>query len=172
MLSGLFAFYLSFVCATVYLTVPDALKKVFPPAAVVKEKTKFLSEKELSHAREELKGVPVESALVTYYEAKEGERWIGSAYLDTHQVRTLPETVLISIHPDGKIDQVQILSFKEPPDYLPPSRWLGEIHGKEQKEFGEKGAIRSITGATLTARAIEQAVKRVLTFHEIIYGKK
>ncbi|MCJ7726406.1 MAG: hypothetical protein MUP76_08490, partial [Acidimicrobiia bacterium] len=40
-------------------------------------------------------------------------------FIETHQVRTLPETILIVINPEGRVRGVHMLAFHEPPEYGP-----------------------------------------------------
>jgi hypothetical protein len=62
-----------------------------------------------------------------------------------------------------------VLAFNEPEDYLPKAAWYGQFAGKKLSgELQLKKAIRPIAGATLTARATTEAVRRVLAIHEAI----
>ena len=93
---------------------------------------------------------------------------IGYAYFDTHLVRTLAETILVLLSPEGRIVRIDILSFEEPEDYLPPKRWLQQFPGRSDPDtLAAGGRIRSLTGATLSARAVTQAVRRVLALHRL-----
>ena len=155
-----------------FMTVAEALELVFPRADDVARSTAYLTKEQLARARD-LAGprVPVESALVGYYVARRDGKVLGTAYLDTHLVRTLPETVMIVVDPHGKVAWIEILGFKEPPDYLPPKPWIDQFPGRPLgPALSTKGAIRGITGATLTARAITAAVRRVLALHAVIDG--
>src|SRR5687768_10421537 len=76
--------------AKVFLSVDEALKLAFPGATTARQ-TAYLTAEQLKSARQ-LSGVEVPSALVSYYTAKRDGHVVGTAYFDTHRVRTLPET--------------------------------------------------------------------------------
>ncbi len=152
--------------ARVYLTVQQALDAVFPPPAKVERRTLYLDEEQARRAGEAA-GAPVDMRVVPYYVGTNAGRGLGYAYFDTHLVRTLPETILILVAPDGTIRRIDILSFDEPEDYLPSRRWLEQFPGRALDDLGTRQGIRALTGATLSSRAITQAAKRVLALHRL-----
>ncbi|RMF71251.1 MAG: FMN-binding protein, partial [Acidobacteria bacterium] len=88
--------------------------------------------------------------------------------LDTHVVRTLPETVLVVVGPDLRVRRVEVLAFKAPRDYLPSDRWLAQFDGVPlDDDTALKRRIRVLSGATLSSRAITRAVRRVLAVVEL-----
>jgi Na+-translocating ferredoxin:NAD+ oxidoreductase RnfG subunit len=100
--------------------------------------------------------------VIRYMGARAGAP-VGVAYFDTHVVRTLAETILVLVDPEGKVMRVEILSFEEPPDYLPREKWLDQFDGVVlSDELSLKRGIRAIAGATLSSRAVTDAVRRVL----------
>lgn len=154
--------------AKVFVTVDEALKLAFPGCEVTR-RTAFLKPEQLKRAQE-LAGAEVPSALVTYYTATKGGRQpAGTAYFDTHRVRTLPETLMIVVDPQGKVGRIEVLSFREPEEYLPRGAWYEQFHGRAlDPDLQLKRGIRPVTGATLTARATTDAVRRVLALHQVI----
>lgn len=153
--------------ARVLITVDEALALAFPNCAV-ERRTLFLTEEQVSHAAE-LAGEPPTSALVHRYEAtREGEPF-ATAYFDTHRVRTLPETIMVVVGAGGEVRRVEVLSFDEPPDYMPREGWYGQFEGQAlSDELDLDRGIRRVTGATLTGRATTDAVRRVLALHQAI----
>lgn len=151
--------------ATVLTTVDEALALAFPGAAVVRE-TLFLTDGQL-RAVAELAGSTPGSALVTRFVARGADgAELGCAYLDTHVVRTLPETVLVVLGPDGAVRRVEVVVFREPLEYLPREGWYRQYDGRVlDEELELKRGIRPVTGATLTAGATTEAVRRVLAIH-------
>jgi hypothetical protein len=155
------------VRARVLLTQEQALKELFPPPQTIERRSLYLDEAQARRAAE-LAGVPVTGRVVAYYVGLREGRISGYAYFDTHLVRTLPETVLIVIGPDGQIRRIDILSFDEPEDYLPSDRWLQQFDRRVlDDELTLKRGIRPMTGATLSARSITQAARRVLALHHL-----
>lgn len=155
--------------AKVFLSVDEALKLAFPQCKV-ERKTAYLTPEQVKRARE-LSGVEVPSALVTYHVATRGGQPAGTAYFDTHRVRTLPETLMVVVDPQGKVSRIEVISFREPEEYLPRGAWYEQFKGRGlDRELQLKQAIRPVTGATLTARATTDAVRRVLALHKILRG--
>jgi len=119
----------------------------------------------------ELSGVEVPSALATYYTAARNGQPAGTAYFDTHKVRTLPETLMIVIDLQGKVARIEVLSFREPEEYMPRPTWYQQFLGKKlDADLQIKRGVRPVTGATLTARATTDAVRRVLALHQVLHG--
>ncbi|MCM2316780.1 MAG: FMN-binding protein, partial [Thermoanaerobaculia bacterium] len=68
--------------------------------------------------------------------------------------------------------RIEILSFSEPEDYLPKPRWIDQLDGKKlDDELSLKRAIRPISGATLSGRAIVNASRKVLAIHRVIQAR-
>jgi electron transport complex protein RnfG len=114
-------------------------------------------------------GGELSGAMVTRYVATASGEPIGYAYLDTHRVRTLPETLMVVLEPDGRVRRVEVVAFREPLEYIPRDSWYGQFEGERlSDELALKRDIRPVTGATLTARATTEAVRRILAIHEVV----
>lgn len=158
--------------AQTFLTQEEALALAFPPPAAVERKTAFLDEAGLAHARELAGEAEVKSGIVTYYVGRRGGRTLGYAYFDAHRVRTLPEVLMIVVTPSGTVERIEVLRFSEPREYLAPERWLDQFEGRPLgDELSTRRGIVNITGATLTARAVTRAVRRVLALHATIHER-
>lgn len=145
----------------------EALALAFPDCDL-ERRTVYLKAAQLERIGE-LAGEPRKSALAHVYRATRGGRLVGTAYFDTHVVRTLPETILVVVDPGGRVLRVEVVSFREPPDYLPREGWYGQFDGRTlDDELSLDRGIRPITGATLTARATTSAVRRVLALHRVL----
>jgi FMN-binding domain len=153
--------------ARVFVTVDEALKLAFPGCGIAR-RTAFLKPEQVQRARD-LAGAEVPSALVNYYVATRGGQPAGTAYFDTHRVRTLPETLMIVVDPQGKVGRIEVISFREPEEYLPRGVWYEQFRGRAlNPDLQLKRDIRPVTGATLTARATTDAVRRVLALHQVL----
>jgi hypothetical protein len=125
----------------------------------------FLTPEQRAAARKE-SGVDFDDRMIVRYTGTAGDRVVGYAYFDTHRVRTLPETIMIVIDADGNIGRIEILSFDEPTDYLPKRRWIDQFRGhKLDDDLSLNRAIRPISGASLSGRAITNASRKVLALH-------
>lgn len=170
-LLSLAAFAAGPLLAKVFLTVDEALHLAFPGCAV-ERRTVFLTAAQKARVKQLAKG-EVKSALVNPYHATCDGKDGGTAYFDAHVVRTLPETLMVVIDPQGRIKRIEVLSFAEPEDYLPPARWYGQFTGQGLGDDLALGHhIRGVTGASLTARATTEAVRRVLALHQVIVSKE
>lgn len=160
--------------ARVFLTAEEALALAFPGCEVERQ-TVYLTADQLAEARR-LAGVEIPGALVSPYRARcAGDGGDGSdgtggtAYFDTHRVRTLPETLMVVVDPEGKVRRIEVLVFREPEEYLPRGGWYGQFTGHALDDgLALKRDVRGVAGATLTARATTDAVRRVLAIHRVI----
>jgi hypothetical protein len=154
--------------STVLITVEEALALAFPDASCDRE-TLFLSDDQRA-AVHERSGVEMVSGLATRFVARtESDGVVGYAYLDTHRVRTLPETVIVVLDAGGKVRRVEVVIFREPLEYLPRAGWYDQYRGLElDSDLALKRGIRPVTGATLTAVATTDAVRRVLAVHQMV----
>ncbi len=155
--------------ATVLVTVEEALRFAFP-AATVSRDTLFLTDAQIA-AASELADFGQAGPMVTRFVARDGERVVGYAYLDTHRVRTLPETLLVVLTEEGVVRRVEVVAFREPLEYLPRDGWYRQFDGEGlSDDLAVKRRIRPVTGATLTAGATTAAVRRVLAIHVALHG--
>ena len=170
-------FTLALIClnplsALILDTIPSALEKVFGTEVKIERKTLFLTENQLKAAGE-LTSTPVkQSALLTVYIVRNKSKIIGYAYIDAHVVRTMQETVMIVVDTSAQVKRIMVLSFNEPHEYLPSDRWLAQYSGKPlSPALSLKGDIQMLTGATLSARAIDQSTRRILAIHKVVFQK-
>ena len=171
--AGLAASVLSPAAAKVLLTPEEALKLAFPGCEIQRE-TAYLTEAEVASAGE-LAGTAIASAVVHPYRARRTQgasEPCGTAYFDTHRVRTLAETVMVAIDPAGGVLRIEVLAFDEPPDYLPRREWYAQFGGHRLAPETELGrGIRPVTGATLTARVTTDAARRALAVHALLAAR-
>ncbi|MGH7859845.1 MAG: FMN-binding protein [Candidatus Binatia bacterium] len=154
--------------ATVFHARDEALELAFPDAERVEPRDFFLTPEQRSDIESRAKA-PLESSFLTVYVGYRGAAALGYAVLDTHLVRTLPETFLVVISPDGKIAATHVLAFYEPLEYLPSDRWLRQFPGERLDDDLHVGrGIAGITGSTLTSRAVTAGIRRALAIYEVL----
>ncbi|MEO8587529.1 MAG: FMN-binding protein [Acidobacteriota bacterium] len=167
----LLSFSSSLSFAKSFLSQEEALRLAFPKGAVVTRKTAFLSEADRTEVARRSGGAPP-PGLVAYYTATVDGASAGTAYFDTHVVRTLPETILVAVDAAGAISRIEVLSFSEPEEYLPRGAWYGQFPGKAlSDELSEKKGLRPVTGATITVRVTVEAARRVLALDAFLKEK-
>ncbi len=153
----------------VFLSVDEALRLAFPQCQVAR-RTAFLTPDQRKKAAT-LAGAEIPSALIDRSIATCAGQPGGTAYFDTHRVRTLPETLLVVVDPAGKVARLEVISFREPEDYLPRGPWYAQFLGAGlDGNLDLRRSIRPVTGATLTANATLSAVRRVLAVHQVLAG--
>jgi len=154
--------------AKVFMTQEEALAAAFGPSSAPGKKTAYLSDQQAATIRD-LSGSAPGSRIVVYYTGGPDPNAPLYAYFDSHVVRTFNETIQVVVGASGKTVRVDILSFDEPEDYLPKRRWLDQFEGRLLgDDLSLNGAIRPVTGATLSSRAITDAVRRVLATHAVL----
>jgi hypothetical protein len=154
----------------VYLT-PDEALKLALPGCVIERSTVYLTDEQKARV-EKLAGSALESAIVYPYVGKKDGTLVGTVYFETHRVRTLRETLLVLVDRDSKVGRIELLAFGEPDEYAPKGEWYAQFVGKPlDDELALKRSIRGIAGASLTARATTDAVRRVLALHQTLDPK-
>jgi hypothetical protein len=166
-LGAMIAFVWSAPAAARELTRDEALALAFPGASIRAEQLFLTSSQQQAAAARA--GVAIPSALVARYIATKNGQMIGRAYVDTATVRTKNETLLISVDAGGRIRRVDVTAFLEPAEYHAPEPWLRQYNNRPLTgDLTLDKAIRPIAGATLTARAVNAAVRRVLALDEVL----
>jgi electron transport complex protein RnfG len=149
------------------LTRDEALAAVYPGATIRAEQV-FLTPAQQKQVQTRAGG-DVPSALVARYLATKDGKVIGRAYVDTHIVRTKRESLLVSLDDEGQVLRVDVTAFLEPAEFRASDAWLRQYREHVlDEDLGINRAIRPIAGATLTARATNSAVRRVLAIDEVL----
>ncbi|MBI4209754.1 MAG: FMN-binding protein [Deltaproteobacteria bacterium] len=164
--------FVSDVEARVYLTQEKALELAFGKEGGIERKTLFLTEEQASAIEQAAKS-RLGTRVVTYYVGIQEKKPIGYAFFMTDTVRTMPATIMVVVNPDATVRFVEILAFYEPEDYKPHLRWL-KLWGdkKLEEDLAIRRDIPNLSGATLTARTIQDAVRRSLAIFQIAILKE
>ncbi len=153
--------------AEVYHSKESALGLAFPQADRTESRTLTLTAEQVT-AIEAQAGPRPESRLVNVYEGWEGDKLLGYAFIETHNVRSLPETILVVLDPQGDSRAVHLLAFHEPPEYEPTEKWLAQFAERSlDDELALRRGVRGMAGSTLTAQAITGAVRRLMAVLQV-----
>lgn len=145
----------------------EALAFAYPGATFSADRL-FLTAAQMKDATARA-GEPVRTPLIARYTAHVGGAVVGRAYIETHTVRTKKESLLISLDRAGRVQRVDVVAFLEPAEYLAPTPFLDQFTGRHlEDDVRLDRAIRPIAGATLTAGAVTEAVRRVLAIDEVL----
>jgi hypothetical protein len=144
------------------------LAQAFPGAQLIR-KEHVLTEAQAARVKG-LAGVEVPGRWMVAYEARKEGALVGVGLFDTHRVRTLNETLLVAVSTEGRILRVEAVAFREPAEYLAKEAWVRQFEGKGlDPQLSLKGAIRPLSGATLTAHAMTDASRRCLALWQVLY---
>lgn len=154
--------------AKVFASQEQALAEAFPDASRIERETILLRKVDAERISA-LIHEPVKSKVVVLHTAYRDDEILGYAHIDVHNVRTKPEALMIVLTPKGVIRSVRILAFHEPLDYMPTDRWYTQFVGKSTHEGLRVGrGIHGVVGATLSARAATDGVRRMLAYWEVL----
>jgi len=157
----------------VFMELDEALELAFPKLEVERS-TEFLSKQQKERVKK-LAGSPVVSGIIYPYEAtkrdpKTGEEvLVGTAYFETHRVRSMRETMMFVVSPEGKITRAEVLAFYEPTDYMPNKRFYAQFKGQVlNDDLRPNRGIKTVTGCTLSVNASTKAARRILAIHKVL----
>jgi hypothetical protein len=171
LLAALCGFLAAAAPGRVFTSVEEALGEAFPGCAI-ERRTAFLTEHQRARITE-LAGSDLDSAIAHPYTASCPDGGAGTAYFDAHRVRTLPETLMVVVAPDGTLRSIELLSFDEPEEYIPRRAWYEQFEGEALDDDLEVWrGIDGVTGATLTARSTTRAVRRILALHRVLEDER
>ena len=159
--------------AKVFYTQKDALDLAFPDATRIEKMTFIMSGEEVEQVQRAARS-SLDSRIAKFHAGWNGDQLLGYVFIDVHTVRTLPEAFMVVLSPSGEVNSVQVLAFHEPLDYLPPDRWYQQFVGRSREDTLRLGGdIHGVIGATLSARAVTDSIRRVLAlFQVLIAGEK
>jgi Na+-translocating ferredoxin:NAD+ oxidoreductase RnfG subunit len=166
--AGLLVLLAAPASATVFHSRQEALELAFPAADRIAKQTFILDEAQVE-AVEAASRSKLESKLVTLWTAFRGDERLGTAHVDVHVVRTHPEAVLVVLTPEGVVRSVRVIAFHEPLDYLPAARWYEQLAGRTRGDALRVGGdVHAVVGATLSAHAAVDSVRRALAYHALL----
>jgi Na+-translocating ferredoxin:NAD+ oxidoreductase RnfG subunit len=154
--------------AKVFASQKQALAEAFPDATRIDRDTRILRAKTVARI-EAITRQKLESKIVVLHTAYQGGLVLGYAHIDVHTVRTKTEALMIVLAPSGEVRSVRILAFHEPLEFLPTDRWYSQFSGKTSLASLRVGRdVHGVVGATLSARAAAEAIRRMLAYWEVL----
>lgn len=155
------------VDATVYYSKDEAFQLAFGADASVENQALFLSDAQTTQI-EQLAQAKLDSQLYTFYVGKRAGQVLGYAAIETHAVRSHPETLLIVLSPTGNLEKVEVLAFHEPPEYQPPARWYAQLLQKPLETLRLGHGIDAISGATLSTQSAVASARKVMAVYRVM----
>ena len=155
----------------IFYSKKEAMELAFGEQAQVEMLSLFLTEEQTKEIQRRAK-VTIDSALFTFYVGKRQETLLGYAAIETHTVRTRPETLLIVLSPEGELRRIEVLAFHEPPEYQPPARWFEQLYRRPLEALDFNTEVQGITGATLSSRSALDSARKVLAVFQAAVEKE
>ena len=168
----LILFSLSTLFAKETISIDALLKTNFAHEdASIEKKSLILTKDDVSEIQE-LARSKVSSKIVRYYQVKKDEVLLGHAILLKQKIRTKNAAILYMVDANNSMIGLEIVSFKEPSEYKPNDEWTQVFKGKTSEDILIAGKdIATISGATLSARAITDMARVALAISQKKLGK-
>ena len=149
------------------ISLENIFKSAFSSSVTVGQKVMTLNKSEIRIVQKKAKA-KLDSNKIRFYVVKNGSRVEGYGVLIVQRVRTKMAAILYLVSKESKIKSIEIIQFQEPSEYKPNQAWKNVFHGKGKKDnlFAGKG-IPTISGATMSARAISDASRIALSIVEM-----
>jgi len=109
-------------------------------------------------------GYPIKERLVVLREAWDGETLLGRAFTLDEIGKTLPFRFLVALRPDGVVEQVLVLTYRESRGYeIERASFRNQYEGKTLGDPIRRGDdIRNVSGATISVDSLSRGVRRAL----------
>jgi hypothetical protein len=157
--------------AKVFHSRSEALEIAFPDADRIEDESILLGDEQASEVERRARS-RLESRVVRVYRGYRGDALLGYAFIDVHTVRTLPEAFLVVLSPEGEVRMLRVLAFHEPLEYMPSARWYRQFEeAGPTTPLRVGGDVHGIVGATLSARATTDGVRRALALYQVVVKK-
>jgi hypothetical protein len=159
------------VIAEIFYAQDEAIERAFPEATTTSKKT-FIVTSTLAEKLKAEHKVPISQGIVTYHQGFKDGVPLGYAIIDTGIVRTHQAVFMIVLKPNGDLQDVFVLAFHEPPEYIPHSRWLKQLEGKKLTDPLIAGKdVAGIMGSTLSVQSILTSVRRTRVLFSLVAEK-
>lgn len=159
---------------TVYLTLEEAPKAVFPGADNIERKDVASTPEFRQRLREEIGRLEPsvwEPSYITFT-ARQHNQVIGHAVVVDEIGKHRPFTVMVSAMPDGKVRDVAVMVYREARGgEITQRRFLTQYKGKRaQDPIQLDRDVIGISGATLSVQGANRAVRKALAVLRLVYG--
>lgn len=151
----------------VYLTKKQAFEIAFPGSDKVDREKKWLTD-EQKKSIGELCLQKIEANRMTFYVGKHNETPIGYALIDHEIGKSFPITFMTVLNVDGTVRDVEIMVYREPRGWeVRYPSFMDQFTGRTADS--DYRTVNSITGATLSVRALVKGVSRATAAFKVLY---
>jgi len=154
----------------VYLTKKQAFEIAFPGADEIKKERLWLTKEEI-RAIEEIYMYKIYETRFTFYTGIKNGKSMGSMLIDNIIGKSFPITFMTVLNTDGTVRDVEIMVYREPQGWeVRYKSFRSQFYGKDTSSNSNE--ILSISGATLSVRAIKRGVYKAMAAYKILYLDK
>ena len=154
----------------VYLTKKQAFEIAFPGADKIKKERLWLTKEEI-RAIEEIYMYKIYETRFTFYTGIKNGKSMGSMLIDNIIGKSFPITFMTVLNTDGTVRDVEIMVYREPQGWeVRYKSFRSQFYGKDTSSNSNE--ILSISGATLSVRAIKRGVYKAMAAYKILYLDK
>jgi Na+-translocating ferredoxin:NAD+ oxidoreductase RnfG subunit len=158
----IFFIFISTLFAKDSISIEKILQSNYDANISVVKKSLILTKEEAKEIQKKAKS-KLSSKIVRYYEVKKENSTVGHAILLKQRIRTKNAAIFYMVDANKTMIAIEIISFKEPIEYKPNSTWKEIFIGKTTEDTLVAGKdIATISGATMSARAISNAARLAL----------
>lgn len=153
-----------------YYAPKEVLAYLFPDSKTVVFEKKSLAPKQVDSIRKSLRTKDIKTDW-TIYIAKSKNKTDGYAIIDNVIGKEKPITYVVSISPEGVVNEVEILEYRESHGgQVKNKAYRKQFVGKSPSDPLQIGRdIRHVSGATISSKSIAFGVKRALMVWEVLY---
>ena len=154
----------------VYLTKKQAFEIAFPGADEIKKERLWPTKEEI-RAIEEIYMYKIYETRFTFYTGIKNGKSMGSMLIDNIIGKSFPITFMTVLNTDGTVRDVEIMVYREPQGWeVRYKSFRSQFYGKDTSSNSNE--ILSISGATLSVRAIKRGVYKAMAAYKILYLDK
>jgi len=154
----------------VYLTKKQALEIAFTGADEIKKERLWPTKEEI-RAIEEIYMYKIYETRFTFYTGIKNGKSMGSMLIDNIIGKSFPITFMTVLNTDGTVRDVEIMVYREPQGWeVRYKSFRSQFYGKDTSSNSNE--ILSISGATLSVRAIKMGVYKAMAAYKILYLDK
>ena len=153
--------------ATIFYSKNEAMELAFGKGTPVETLSLFPDDEQIAKIQA-LAKTKLESGLFSFYVSKTQDKINRYVAIETNNVRTKPETLMIVLSADGQLQDVVTLAFHEPPEYQPPEHWYSSLFKRPLAAMDFSQGVDGISGATLSTRSALTSIRKVMAMYEIM----
>ena len=148
----------------------QAFEIAFPGADKIKKERLWLTKEEI-RAIEEIYMYKIYETRFTFYTGIKNGKSMGSMLIDNIIGKSFPITFMTVLNTDGTVRDVEIMVYREPQGWeVRYKSFRSQFYGKDTSSNSNE--ILSISGATLSVRAIKSGVYKAMAAYKILYLDK